>query len=77
MEKFLKTVKQSDPDYNLADLAAIDEKFIDRLKKDTLERAERLKNAKASNYKDLMKEEDESYRKKKKPFFSRFKRKKS
>lgn len=58
LDKFIEDVKKSDPDYDVYKLDDIDEKYIQKLVKESRDRHKRLENTNYKNYKDLMKEED-------------------
>lgn len=64
LEKLVATIKADDPEYKLEKIEKPTAESIAIMVQEVKERAERLKNTKPSNYKELMKEEDASYTKK-------------
>lgn len=58
LEKFISDVKDSDPEYKIAEIPEFDDAYICDLRQQVKDRAERLKNTNMDNYRDLMKEED-------------------
>lgn len=58
LDKFIEDVKKSDPNYDVDKLEEIDEKYIQKLVKQSRERYKRLGDTNPDNYKAFMKEED-------------------
>lgn len=58
LDKFVDAIKESNPEYELSTIPEMDETLLESIKKEVLERHERLSNTKPSNYKELMNEED-------------------
>jgi hypothetical protein len=58
IDKFVDTIREDNPEYALSKIPDVDAEYFEALKKEVLERHERLDNAKSSNYRQLMEEEE-------------------
>ena len=67
LDKFVQTIKNNDPEYELEQFESIDEEYIQRMVREARERTTRLKNTNSGNFEKLMKEEDTAPSSAKKP----------
>lgn len=72
--KVVDTIKLTDSDYELGEIPDIDEDLIEAIKKEVAARVDRLNNAKPSNFRNLMEEEDKKPPKIKESLLSKIKR---
>lgn len=58
LEKFVETMSAKDPHYKVQQIPEIDCDFVEKIKKEVMDRHERLGNTKRDNFRQLMEEED-------------------